>query len=261
MKRYLSLTIALALCFSMMTPVDCANKKKRNKNKQPANDKSLVQKVVETESSKFKVVKKYLLSVPKDYSSSSSKKWPLIMCLHGVGGRGDNIRIVAVKGISKIIESGKKNYDDFFVISPQCKKDGWWSRDGGLEELAAIVDDVCENYKIDKSRLIITGQSMGGMGTWSMITRYPEKFCAAAPVCGAGSPKTAKKVKHMPIWFFHGDKDKVVPHTKSLALHEALEKAGSKSAKITIYPGIKHNCWDKTYSREDLVSWMLEQKL
>jgi predicted peptidase len=106
---------------------------------------------------------KYLLHFPKDYSATG-KPFPLIVFLHGKGQRGDNMDKLKVHGIPKILELDS-NFP-FVVISPQCSADKRWT--DFLESLKALIDDVKDKYNIDKSRVYLTGLSMGGSGTWAM---------------------------------------------------------------------------------------------
>ena len=105
-----------------------------------------------------------------------------------------------------------------------------------------------------------TGLSMGGYGTWAMIAKHPKLFAAVAPICGGGNPATAKKVTEVPIWAFHGGADRVVPPSRSQAMIDAIKNAGGTKAKLTIYPGVKHNSWSKTYANEKVYEWLLSHK-
>lgn len=68
------------------------------------------------------------------------------------------------------------------VISPQVPDGAWWDS----EILDALIDHILETYPIDSNRIYVTGLSMGGYGTWDVITKYPERFAAAIPICGGG---------------------------------------------------------------------------
>ena len=75
-------------------------------------------------------------------------------------------------------------------------------------------------------------------------------------ICGGGDPQTAKKLSKMPIWVFHGGKDKVVPIDNSKKMVSALKKAGN-DVKFTIYPEAGHDSWTKTYDNPELYKWFL----
>jgi predicted peptidase len=130
------------------------------------------------------------------------------------------------------------------------------------KELALVVqilDSVAKQFSIDSSRVYVTGQSMGGYGTWDVILRYPGKFAAAIPVCGAGDPTQAKLIADLPVWAFHGDKDHTVPVKGSRQMLAALKAAGS-GARYTEYPGVGHDSWRKAWSEEELIPWLFQQQ-
>jgi len=197
----------------------------------------------------------YLLSLPEGYKNDSTKKWPLVVFLHGSGERGSDLEKVKLHGPPMLVENGKKF--PFILISPQCPDDSWWS----YEPLTELIEDAETRYQVDPKRIILTGLSMGGYGTWELGCRHPEKFAALVPLCGGGIPYMAPKVKDTPVWVFHGTKDGGVPIVESQRMVDALKKSGSTKVEFTIYPEAGHNCWTEAYNTEALYQWMLEQKL
>jgi predicted peptidase len=191
----------------------------------------------------------YWLFLPKSYDKK--KSWPLMLFLHGAGERDSNLNQVMKWGPPKRV--GEKKDFPFVVISPQCPKNKRWNP----AQLHSLVEHIATSYQIDRSRLYCTGLSMGGYGTWAMIAKYPKLFAAVAPICGGGDPDTAKKLTGIPIWAFHGEADRVVPPTRSSSMIEAIKKAGGTKAKLTIYPGVNHNSWSKTYANEKVYEWLL----
>jgi len=113
---------------------------------------------------------------------------------------------------------------------------------------------------VDKDHIYVTGLSMGGFGTWALAAAYPDRFAAIVPICGGGSPASAAKLKDLPIWVFHGAKDRAVPPSRSEAMIKALKKAGSKKVKYTLYPDADHDSWTEAYNDPKLWEWLLEQK-
>jgi predicted peptidase len=100
---------------------------------------------------------------------------------------------------------------------------------------------------------------MGGEGTWSLAAADPQRWAAIVPLCGGGDPKTAGRISQIPCWCFHGEADRMIPPILSQKMVEAIRKAGGNPL-YQLYPGVDHNCWDRTYARDDLYEWMLEQK-
>lgn len=195
----------------------------------------------------------YLLYLPKDYNETE-KEFPLVLFLHGAGERGDDIEKVKIHGLPKLINEGKDF--PFIVVSPQCPENMFWNTD----ILSALLDEIEENYRVDKNRIYVTGLSMGGHGTWSLAIEQPNRFAAIAPVCGWADTSKASTIAHIPVWVFHGAKDIVVPVKSSEDMVAALKNYGS-NAKLTIYPEANHDSWTETYNNEELYKWFLEQSL
>ena len=197
---------------------------------------------------------KYLLYLPEAYSHSGDG-WPMMLFLHGAGERGDDLEKVKVHGPPKIVEG--KNDFPFIVVSPQCPLDSWWPKE--VEMLINLVDEIVRLYNVDEERIYLTGLSMGGYGTWSLASEYPDRFAAIAPICGGGEPFFGYKLKDMPVWAFHGAKDPVVPLSKSEKMVKAIKAAGG-DAKLTVYPDAGHDSWTETYENQELYDWFLKHK-
>ena len=196
----------------------------------------------------------YLEYLPKDYASNSNK-YPMLLFLHGLGERGPNttdkalleskIYLVKKLGPPKHINNGFQF--PFIVISPQLKSNySGWPNAYVLE----VLDHVKSYLRIDEKRIHVTGLSMGGGGTWNMVQDLPYIFASAAPVCGySNESKAINAVKdNLPVWAFHGDADGTVSMYESKRMVDAMNSLGANPrALLTIYPGVKHNAWDKAY--------------
>jgi predicted peptidase len=101
--------------------------------------------------------------------------------------------------------------------------------------------------------------SLGGGATWHIASEYPERFAAIAPVCGWGSPAKACNLKDVPVWAFHGAKDKVIPVKGSKEMVQALKDCGG-DAKLTVYPDTGHDSWTRTYDNPELYDWFLKHR-
>jgi len=204
----------------------------------------------------------YLLFTPKGYDAKGSKRWPLMLFLHGAGERGTNLQKVAVHGPPKIVKS-RPDFP-FIVVSPQCPIDETWSN----EVILGLLDEVIATQRVDTNRIYLTGLSMGGFGSWSLALRYPERFAAVAPICGGGSMldallasrTKANELKKLPFWVFHGAKDPVVKLEESERLVKALKNAGVKEVELTVYPEAEHDSWTQTYANEKLYEWFLKHE-
>ena len=205
-----------------------------------------------TGTSKKEAEYRYHIYLPDDYDSMA-QEWPLILFLHGMGERGDDLNLVRKNGPLRQIEDGIKL--PFIIVAPQCPADSWWDADN----LATLLGHIKGEFRVDGDRVYLTGVSMGGSGTWALANACPERFAAIAPVCAFFTPGDPRRLKELPIWCFHGAMDEVVPVNDSLRMVTWIREHGG-NAKCTIYPDIAHNCWREVYSNSGLYQWFLENK-
>ncbi len=213
----------------------------------------------------------YRLMKPKNYDAA--KKYPLVLFLHGAGERGDN-NVAQLKHGMKIFSSDEMQAKNpCFLVVPQVPTNQKWSDVNWSEMKNAlpekpsrnmrlameVLDAMQKEFSIDAGRIYITGISMGGYGTWDAISRWPDRFAAAIPICGGGDENQAAKMTKLPIWCFHGDKDGAVPVARSRNMIAAIKAAGGEP-KYTEYPGVGHNSWDNAYADAALYDWLFAQK-
>jgi Predicted peptidase len=208
--------------------------------------------------------------------------WPVVLYLHGSGERGsDNLQQVS-DGLGTAVERFGERYKAI-VIFPQCESEHEWYGEMELMTMTELEDTIRE-FHGDRSRIYLTGISMGGAGAWYMA-RHNRKFAAVVPVAGdvvrtpddpfpsdpppdiariVGAPDPyatlAQEIRGTPVWAFHGAKDDVIPVSESRSMVAALRKAGN-AARYTEYPNGEHNVWDTVYADDAMVHWMLAQKL
>lgn len=217
----------------------------------------------------------------KPLNFDAKKKYPVVLFLHGAGERGDNNEAQLTHGASTFLLEKYRIAYPCFVIAPQCPKEGYWAsakftRDTypidfdfnysnditpALESAIELLKSYRVEEFIDTSRVYITGLSMGGMGTFEAVGRFPKLFAAAAPVCGGGdtafyNTSSAK----VPFWIFHGDADGVVPVENSRKMYARLQ-ALKAEVKYTEYPDVNHNSWENAYTEADLIPWLFSKKL
>ena len=123
-----------------------------------------------------------------------------------------------------------------------------------------MLNEVSGKYAVDPDRIIVTGLSMGGFGTWSLAMEYPNRFAAIAPICGGGMTARARRIRHLPAWVFHGAKDNAVPLKASQDMVDALKAAGATDVKFTVYPEAVHDSCTEAYNDPALWEWFLQQK-
>ncbi|MBS1834943.1 MAG: prolyl oligopeptidase family serine peptidase [Acidobacteria bacterium] len=196
-----------------------------------------------------------LVYLPPDHRREK-KKAPLLVWLHGASLRGDDVQMLHKYGPPSVAD--RRGDFPFVVLSPQCPAGQLWTADAAC--LMSLVDEAIVEYGVDPRRVYLTGLSMGGGGAWFLGSQYPHRFGAVVPMCGPTQPQQwAEGLRHMPVWCFHGEKDKVVPLRRSRDMVQALKKIGNK-AKFTILKGKGHDITAQ-YNNDDIYDWMLSKKV
>ena len=196
----------------------------------------------------------YITYLPQCYDSSKHKHWPLIIYLHGKSACGNDLSKVRRYGLPFFTDRGMQL--NAIALSPQCPDGKNW---GSEDWLNPFLKEVNRKYRVDTTRIYLTGMSLGGFGTWELAIRYPGRFAAIAPLCGGGKPQQVCAIKDVPIWVFHGDQDEQVPISRSEEMVNALRKCGG-NPKFTVLKGFPHDI-HKTYGDESLYKWMLQYSL
>lgn len=216
-------------------------------------------------------------------SAEPDRKYPLVVFLHGAGGSGaDNEKQLQdanrYGALTWVLPETRKRHPAF-VLAPQS--DVNWpcviipqldrpltAKDvklcpgnplgQGARLALEIVDHLVATLPIDEGRIYVTGHSMGGAGTWHLISQRPQLFAAAVPVSGKPDPATAGAVKDVPLWNFHGANDEIEPVSTSRVMVEAIRKAGG-TPLYTEYPGVGHEAYAYAYTEPALVEWLFAQ--
>lgn len=196
----------------------------------------------------------YVRYLPKDFDPN--QKYPLVMFLHGAGERGEDLDVAVRHGYMKYVREEGKEYP-FICIAPQCPKGKYWGC--YTESLIAFLEYIMETLPVDRTRVYLTGLSMGGTGTWMLAMACPEKFAAIAPVCGSGICWNGEVLKNLPIMMYHGDCDRAVPITESVNMLHAVNQYGG-NAQLKICYGVGHSAWDVAYADDALQNWLLAQQ-
>ncbi|MCU0380276.1 MAG: prolyl oligopeptidase family serine peptidase [Chitinophagaceae bacterium] len=212
---------------------------------------------------------------------SPTRKYPLVVFLHGAGERGNDNESQLLWGSDFFTDSLNRIRYPAIIVFPQCPANDYWASiirtevkdsTGGFSFDTAsqarkslglvfhFIDTLLANGGIDPQRIYIGGLSMGGFGTFEALWRRPDLFAAAFPICGGGSPEKARNyASSLPVWVFHGDADPVVPVSLSRNMVQALKGAGAK-VKYTEYPGVGHDSWNNALREKDLMPWIFSQK-
>ncbi len=210
----------------------------------------------------------YRIYKPKQ-TDSQTEKLPAVIFLHGAGERGNDNSMQLTH--LNLLFKNKKTLDKYkaYVIAPQCENDYRWvevdwsakshstpkQMSKYLSITMQLLDSLTKSLSIDTDRIYVVGLSMGGFGTWDLLARYPDKFAAAVAVCGGADLNDAPKIAHIPVWVFHGKRDRLVSVSRSRDMVKALKKQGGNPI-YTEYPTVGHGAWIKAYSNPNLLKWM-----
>ena len=219
----------------------------------------------------------YVVYVPHDWTPD--RAWPVILFLHGAGERGNDGLHQTVVGLGNAVRWHPERFPALIVF-PQAAEETRWIGEP-LDAAMLALDRATADFHGDRDRTYLTGLSMGGYGTWHAAMAYPDRFAAIAPVCGgilkpetaasvrqspitAGSADpyaaTAERVRHLPIWIFHGGADPTIPVTESRRMAEELRKLHA-DVRFTEYEGVGHDSWTRAYDEPQLWTWILSQSL
>jgi len=218
----------------------------------------------------------YRILYPENYDKT--KKYPLVLFLHGSGERGNDNEKQLIHGSFLFTNAQNRQKYPAIVVFPQCPEGKNWapiSRDDNknftyvnsktptepMQLLMRLLSKLKKEEAVDKKRIYVTGLSVGGMGTFDIICRLPKTFAAAVPICGGVSLERLKKVKKMPIRIIHGDADNVVPVLHSRNAYIELKAMGAQKTQIVLFKGVGHNSWDHAFKMEDFLEWIFTKHL
>src|SRR5678810_562875 len=154
--------------------------------------------------------------------NDSTRRYPLVIFLHGSGERGNDNEAQLKWGVMNFATDYNMKTHPAFVIAPQCPLNNTWANttrgknneiilqntpSKPMQVLMELIGDAIKRFRIDTNRIYITGLSMGGHGTFDALQRNPHFFAAAVPVCGSGDISKAGTIAHIPLWMFGGADD------------------------------------------------------
>lgn len=208
-----------------------------------------------------------------------TKKYPVVIVLHGAGERGNDNEAELKYGTELFLKDTIRQKYAAIVIYPQCSASSFWSNvkvetdsvkkkykfifqtdeappTEAMQLLLGFVDELLDKPYVNKHQVYVGGLSMGGMGTFELLRRKPNVFAAAFSICGGDNTLNAKKyAKKVPMWIFHGEKDSVVPYEHSEAMVAAIKEEGG-DPKYTLYPNDDHNSWNDAFAEPLLIPWL-----
>src|SRR5574344_567239 len=205
----------------------------------------------------------YIITFPKQYEIDTNKAWPIILFLHSMAERGENIQLIMNnsngEGNGIATYALTNNQFQFITISPLCPKDSYWPIID--ERLNQLLNNITKKYRINLNKIYLTGISMGGMGVWSLAMKYPDWFAAIAPISGGiyfpPMIENVKALRNIPVWAFHDRNDPEIPISKEEDTIKRLQDDGN-IVKYTVSETGKHYIHEDVYKKGDLFKWFLE---
>jgi predicted peptidase len=235
-----------------------------------------------------------------DLAGRRGEAFPLVVFLHGGGERGANnvSQITANQGAVAFADPARQERHPSFVLAAQVPVGGAWTTPAIQSALLELIDQLVANYPIDADRLYLTGLSLGGIGTFDILPRYPTKFAGALAIASTGDVARMPLITDVPIWATHSIDDPTVNYTTgTLALMNALDAAGAPVTRgqwpanlpdraaeaealrlwaqadtngshtlFTTYqagttPVSAHWSWVPTYLNDVMIDWLFDQDL
>ena len=154
-----------------------------------------------------------VVGVPRGYDPRQ-QAWPLVIALHGTEDNPD---------ASVSHKKGVLGHGCFLVAPRTLDPRHFWYHPDEWRNLRRLLGHLADHYRIDPRRIVCSGGSGGGMGTWGIVTLHPEVFCAAASSAGMPpiSPSAVTRLRHVPFFILHGKKD-FIPVEGPRRMHAAM---------------------------------------
>jgi len=264
----------------MMTKEPKADFKKDTQQFSESELETIRDKFIEGEIKSDNLRLPYRLFSPK---TEEGKLYPLVIYLHGAGERGTDTRLVLKNsGAINFAHPDWQKKHPCYVFAPQCPEDSRWIEPEHVKCILEAVHTLPQSHAIDRKRIYLTGLSMGGFGTWNLISLHPELFAAAMPICGGGDPKAVLAAKDVPVWAFHAADDPVVSvdglqdslgyqgFYGTRRVMTALRSTGNPDVRYTEYPSgymenswgaHPHASWEPAYANIEALEWLFSKSL
>ncbi|MGL4629931.1 MAG: prolyl oligopeptidase family serine peptidase [Leadbetterella sp.] len=220
----------------------------------------------------------YRVVLPINFDST--KKYPLLLILHGGGERGSD-NITQLKYIKEFVLK-VQDHEPAIVLMPQCPTTDYWAsvkfdrslkppyvfdhnykkyeETKSLHAVVELIQKHIDDKTANVNRIYIMGWSMGGMGTFEAVYRYPKLFAAAVPVCAGGDVIGYRSLQTKTVFYvFHGVEDDVITVDNSQKMVDELKRSKKKYTYKT-YPGVKHDSWNNVLAEPTIITKLMAHK-
>ena len=175
---------------------------------------------------------RYTLFIPENYTAE--KAVPLVLALH-YGGHGAPFYGKFI--LTDMVEPALRELGAI-IVSPDCPASDW-TQPESEEYVIDLLEDIQANHNIDDEKVLVTGYSLGGMGTWHFAASHPEIFAAAVVMAGMPPANALEIDWHVPLYVIHGRNDEVLPIDPTLSAVAQLQSQG-EHIKLKILEGVTH---------------------
>jgi predicted peptidase len=199
----------------------------------------------------------YAVYLPEHYENQE-QQWPLLVYLHSAATRGDDGHSQLERGLYPSVQRHPELYPAL-ILFPQLPRHSSWAE--YAEPTCAAILEVMEKYRVDKSRVYLTGTSLGGQGCWEVAQHDASisvRFAAMMPVASArmGITVPARIPKTLVV---HGTKDEVWAYWKVSRAMEQL-KAQHRPVELHAVEEGTHSLSEVVFEDSNLIRWLFCQK-
>lgn len=168
----------------------------------------------------------------------------LVIYMHGASGRGnDNLRQMRQMGIYSIYDYMQQHGIKGYLLVPQCPEDRFWAGNREsqpyTEPVQKLISLYLEKGNVDSTRVYIFGVSMGGGGTWKLLSDMQPTFAAALIASGNYRGSNYKKLAETPVYITIGEKEGKDRCRQFQLLYENIHLNGGDT-KFDILPKLDH---------------------
>lgn len=202
---------------------------------------------------------KYWLYIPKNVTKRNPV--PLLVYMHGDGGRGDNINLVNGWAYPKFINEGQEF--PFMMLAGQINNETNWTGSSTYQRLMRLIDYIIANYSVNNKKIILAGGSSGGGGVYVITANYPKYFSCAVVGSGiyaSGYKKFASQLIYTPMWIFHGTNDRI-DYNSVESFAKYINTLGGQ-VKFVGIKGAGHDVTETIdgFNNPQLIEWMISQE-
>ncbi len=175
---------------------------------------------------------------------------PLVLALHW---GGEVTAHLSTGFLESLVVPGLKKLGAI-IVAPDCPGESW-TDETSERAVLALLDYAIRNWPVDRRRIVVTGYSLGGIGSWFLAARHPGIFSAAVPM--AGRPVIDGEFR-VPVYAIHGRRDEVIALEPTRDAIDALRKAGVDAHLVTVKGATHYETRRFAGPLKGAVDWLLE---